>query len=499
MMAGIVACTAQFHPDFEKIHHTAIPALRQAALRPDYTGITIPRNIGPLNFVVSDSGASFLVRIHSARGEPITIYSRKPAIRIPLRQWKALLSENSGETLKIDICAQQPDKSWRSYSTIENAISQDRIDPFIMYRTLSVLYSYSRDICLYQRNLETNTETEMLNALNFFPGCCNCHTFQNNDPSRALFQVRTQDHGSPALLVENGHVNKIDTKIGYSSWHPSGKLVVYSVNKVDQCFHAAWKDIRDAFDFTSGLRVYMIEKHAVVTVPKIFQEAALETWPCWAPDGKHLYFSSGPILWTDFKTQPPDNLDKVRYSLMRISYDISTDAWGDVDTVLSANVTGKSITQPRISPDGKFLLFCMHQYGPSPYLQKSSDLYMMDLKTKEYASLAVNSVWSESWHSWSSNGRWIAFSSKRNGGILGRIYFSHIDTSGKASKPFILPQSDPLFYDSFIKVYNVPEFAISRFTVNQRDLVSAIRSSRKLAVDVPAITGATPSVQRKAE
>jgi Tol biopolymer transport system component len=245
--------------------------------------------------------------------------------------------------------------------------------------------------------------------------------------------------------------------------------------------------------------VYIVEKHAVVTVPQIFQETALETWPCWSPDGKYLYFSSAPLLWSDFKTIPPDNLDKVRYSLMRVSYDETRDVWGGVDTVLSANQTSASITQPRISPDGKFVVFCRHEYGPSPYLQKSSDLFIMDLGTGHVEPLAINSEWSESWHSWSSNGRWLAFSSKRNSGILGRIYLCHIDSCGKAAKPFILPQTDPGFYDSFIKVYNIPEFSTSRFTVRQQDLVSAIRSSEKLDVNVPAVTGATPAIQRKAE
>jgi hypothetical protein len=82
---------------------------------------------------------------------------------------------------------------------------------------------------------------------------------------------------------------------------------------------------------------------------------------------------------------------------------------------------------------------------------------------------------------------------------MGRIYLSHIDANGKAAKPFILPQNDPRFYDSFIKVYNIPEFAISRFTVSQRALVSAIRSYNHLDVDVPAVTGATPKAPPKPE
>lgn len=494
---GLSGCGS--NPSFTVVQKTAAAADRAPVFKPDYASITIPPNIGPLNFVIEESGACFFTRIAGKKGEPITVFSKHADVRIPPGPWRRLLLKNQGDTLSVDVCVRQSGGSWLGFKTVKNAVSGDRTDPYIMYRTLSVLYIYSRDLCLYQRDLQTNSESEMLNALNFFPGCCNCHTFSGNDPSKAFFHIRTQDFGNSALVVTNGTVGKIPTKFGYTSWHPSGKLIVYSVNKVDQCFHAAWKDPRDAFDFNSGLKVYRVDKHKIVTVPQIYQETALETWPCWSADGTCLYFSSAPLTWSDFKTNPPENLEKTRYSLMRVPYNENSDSWGTVDTVLSANTTGKSITQPRVSPDGRFIVFCMHPYGPSPYLQPGSDLYIMDIATRHYEPLAVNSEWSESWHSWSSNSRWLAFTSKRNGGIMGRIYLAHIDGNGKAAKPFILPQTDPRFYDSFVKVYNIPEFAIARFTVPQQALVSAIRSYEHLDVDVPAVTGATPRVPPKPE
>ena len=120
-----------------------------------------------------------------------------------------------------------------------------------------------------------------------------------------------------------------------------------------------------------------------------------------------------------------------------------TGQWGHAETVLSAEQTGLSILLPRVSPDGRFLLFCMCRYGCFPVYQPSSDLYMMDLATGRYSRLAINSEYSESWHSWSSNSRWIAFSSKRQGGLFTRTYLSYVDDDGTAYKPFVLPQRDP--------------------------------------------------------
>ena len=159
------------------------------------------------------------------------------------------------------------------------------------------------------------------------------------------------------------------------------------------------------------------------------------------------------MLWEDRNKVPPENYNKVKYDLLRISYDIEKDQWGEVETVLSAQDTGLSILEPRISPDGRWLLFCMCDYGSFPVYHQSSDLYLMDLKAAQqtgqykYRRLDINSDQSESWHSFSSNSRWIAFSSKRHYGIFTRTYLSYVDKTGKVYKPIILPQKDPTFYD----------------------------------------------------
>jgi hypothetical protein len=493
----IIGCGGFGAPDIDSISKNSVGIDRIPLIRPDYSGIVVPPNIGPLNFVIADSGTQYCVVISSANGAPIKVVSRNPKVIIPLKQWARLLLRNRGERLTFDIFIKNREGKWFKYRAIENAIAPEKIDPYLFFRTISVLYNFSRDICIYQKNLETNKESEVINALNFFPGCCNCHTMLNNDPDKMFLHIRTQDFGNSALLVADGKIRKINAKFQYTSWHPSGRLIAYSINKVDQCFHMTWKDIRDVFDHTSGILIYNIEKQRVVSVPALFQERVLETWPCWSPDGRFLYFCSGPVLWDDFKVNPPPNVEKVCYSLLRISYDQANDAWGGIDTVLSAHTTGLSISEPRVSPDGRFILFCMHQYGQSPYAQMSSDLYIMDCATKRYAPLqGVNSGFSESWHSWSTNSRWIAFTSKREGGILARIYLSYIDSTGTSRKSFVLPQNDPAFYDSFIKVHNVPELATSAVRVSQKALVRAIRAGEKIDVTIPVST-ATPKARQE--
>jgi hypothetical protein len=177
-----------------------------------------------------------------------------------------------------------------------------------------------------------------------------------------------------------------------------------------------------------------------------------------------------------------------------VSFDINSNSWGQIETVLSAEKTGLSILLPRISPDGRFMLFCMCEYGCFPVYQTNSDLYIMDLSTGEYRSVAFNSRYSESWHSWSSNSRWIAFSSKSQGGLFTRTYLSYVDNDGKDHKPFVLPQQDPEYYDSLLETFSVPELMTGKIKVRKSLLGRAARGKESILVDIP-ITSATPKVK----
>jgi hypothetical protein len=133
----------------------------------------------------------------------------------------------------------------------------------------------------------------------------------------------------------------------------------------------------------------------------------------------------------------------------------------------------------------------MCRYGCFPIYQPGSDLYLMDLATRQYRKLAINSEFSESWHSWSSNSRWIAFSSKRGGGLFTQTYLSYVDNAGTVHKPFVVPQQDPTYYDSLLETYSVPELLKGPVTVSQSRLARAARAKPSATPEIP-ITGATP-------
>ena len=97
---------------------------------------------------------------------------------------------------------------------------------------------------------------------------------------------------------------------------------------------------------------------------------------------------------------------------------------------------------------------------------------MVDLKTGQVSELeGENSNDVESYHSWSSNGHWLVFSSRRVDGLYTHPYLVHVDGEGHWSKPFAVPQSDPQFYRNFMYSFNIPELVKGEVKLDKRALI----------------------------
>lgn len=474
-------------------------------MRPDYSGTVIPPNIAPLNFQVCASGERYCVRIYARRGPTIKIFSRSPNIVIPARPWRELLSQNRSEDLHYDIFVQAQDGTWSLFPTLTNRIGPEAIDPFLVYRRMHPThYLVSGEVGLYQRDLRNYNETLILKNKHYkHGGCVNCHSFCSNSPDKTLIAVRSAPYGSCTLLINRNQVKKIGSKFTYAAWHPSGKLASFSINNVRQLMHAARNEVREAVDIDSTMVYYLADSQTVKTSAQISKKERLETYPTWAPNGRFLYFCSAPKQWFSPKEEPTiESSPRIKYDLVRIGYNLELDTWGELETVLGAEQTNKSALLPRISPDGRWLLLCMTDYGSIPAFQAESDLYLIDLQAAEQTGrpiarpLDINSDQSESWHSWAGNSRWIAFSSKRRDGVFTRVYLSYVDSAGKVYKPLLLPQKDPTFFDHCLEAFNTPELVTQAVRPVGEKLARVVRSSSHIAVDMP-ITMATPNVTKQ--
>ena len=480
---------------------SAVNINRPPRIQPDYSDAVIPPNIAPVNFIVEEPGTDYRVQIRSAQGQVINVASRNAQIVIPLTRWKQLLDANRTRKLYFDICVRRQDGQWERFESVVNTIADADIDAYLSYRLIGSLYTIGNNMNICQRDVRTYEESVILSSRSFSEFCVNCHTFSPHHPDRMIVHTRgfgDEAHQTGMVIACQGKVRKVDPgalaraagsdrgRIGNSPaahtvWHPDGHVVAFSANKVRQIFHAVG-DNRDVVDLESDLALYHVDLNTVTTSAEISSPDRLETFPTWSPDGRYLYFCSTDPL-------PTERHKEIQYDLMRIGYDPDSRQFGDLEPVLLAKNTGLSIAEPRISPDGRWLLFCMADYSCFPAFRASSDLYLLDLQMRQYRQLAINSPRSESWHCWSANGRWIAFTSKRRDGVFGRVYFSYVDEQGRAHKPVLLPQKDPTFYDRFIKTYNVPELAATPAPAKGQALARAIVSTDfSDSVDAPPDT-----------
>jgi hypothetical protein len=439
---------------------------RPPRLSPDYAGVVIPPNIAPLNFKIQEPGARYQVEIHSLKGEPIAISTRSPSIRIPAGKWRALLRANPGGPLCFDVSVRDARGEWSRFQTVTNSIAAEDIDRTLVYRLLKPLYSLYVNVGIYQRDLESFEERPVLENGKTEKGCLNCHTPLNHRPDTFAFHTRSPGKIQPMILVVSNQVARVDKTMGYMSWHPSGRLLAFSANKLNLFYHTHG-ETRDVFDSNSNLGIYRLDSNNIVVPPALALPDRNETWPSWAPDGRYLYYCSAPRL-------PMERFRQVRYDLMRIGYNIEQDRWGEPEVLLAAEHTGLSAAQPRVSPNGRWLVVTLARYGNFPIYQPSADLYVIDLRTREGRRLGINSDQADSWHEWSANGHWLVFSSKRLDGLFARPFFSYVDDQGQFYKPFVLPQADPAFYESYLKTFNVPELVTGPITVKEADLARAV-------------------------
>ncbi len=456
---------------------SAFPAGIPPTIRPDYSNSVIPPNIAPLNFTIADSGEKFAVVISSIKGPGISIVSASPEIAIPSRKWRRLLEQNTGNDLTFQTYIRRNGR-WYSFSPITNRIAPEPIDRYITYR-MSYPQFYMKDkLQILQRDLESFEERLILSPKE---GCFNCHTFYQHSTDRFLFQARF--YGKNYLLLHDQGKTSLITPVlrrpgsSYASWHPNGNLIAFATDaKVSVSVFAAGKGAEEVLEYTDldgDLAVYNIQRNTMSTTAAISREDRVENQPAWSPDGRFLYFLSSP------KVSKKDFV-KVQYDLQRIGYDADHDTWGEVETLVSAKETGLGSTFPAPSPDGKFLLFCMTDRGSFSIVRQGTDLYLMDLEKKSFRKLEINSDHSDSYHAWSSNGRWIVFTSKRSDGIFGKLFFSYFDSNGVAHKPVVLPQEDPRFYESFTRSFQRAEFTTAPFRVSPADLNEIIGDTSKI-------------------
>lgn len=476
LAAAVLLASCAKHPD---VPSSGKDAGCLPAIFPDYCDVTVPCNIAPLNFMLpAGEYEECVARLTAPDGSQQT-YGDGVKVQIPEDEWHAMLDASKNKSIKVEVWGRKGD-GWLKFKPFEIHVASEPIDEYVSYRLIEPSYVAWTFMEIAQRNLTTFEESQIFNNEitmnnNRIGQCINCHSYQNYRTDNMLFHVRLANSGT--VIVNDGKVSRVNMKRDYTisggvypSWHPTAKLVAFSTNKTRQGFHTLNPNKIEVYDLASDMILYDVETDSVQVVSA--DSTLLEIYPTWSPDGKYLYYGKSVPLpeemrGKDIRTTYP----KIQYNLVRRSFDLATHRFGEEELVYDAASDDKSVTLPRISPDGRWLLFAIGQYGCFHSRHHDGDIVCIPLDrytgtalTWETASpldlSKLNSKgYSDSYPSWSSNGHWIMLASRRDDDNYSRVYFAYFN-NGKIGKAFLMPQEDPELHVTLLKSYNRPEFMV---------------------------------------
>ncbi len=316
--------------------------------------------------------------------------------------------------------------------------------------------------------------------LDGMPVCANCHSFsadgktlgmdldgvQNNRGLYALTPAR------PDTAIRNEDVIQWSTasgplkgnlRIGFMSQvSPDGEFVVTTIDSPPNSpksnyYVANFTDYRflQVFYPTRGILAWYSRKTGVLQpLPGADDPRFVQMGAVWSPDGKHLVFARAAAREPNppgtpqarFANDPREV--QIRYDLYRIPF--RGGQGGTPEPIAGASHNGMSNSFPKISPDGRWIVFVKARNGL--LMRPDSELYIVPAAGGEARRLRANAAPMNSWHSFSPNGRWLVFSSKRQSPYT-RMYLTHIDEAGNDSPAILIENAT-----AANRAVNLPEF-----------------------------------------
>lgn len=473
------------------------PVGRLPHMRPDYADVTIPCNIAPLNFAVIEIGSQQILARFTAPDGTSYVYGGSQKVLFDADEWRELLSKSRGSKMQVEVYASDTEDRWVAFTPFSITVANDSIDPYISYRLIQPSYVGYEELRIEQRCLEDFSTRDIYNNMCLTTEtkgqCINCHSYQNYSTDNMLFHMR-KDWGGTIIVRDGGKPFKVNLKTPetisagvYPAWHPTLPLIAFSTDKTAQSFYTIHNDKVEVFDAASDLILYDLDHNEISNIQADPEE--MEIFPTWSPDGRWLYYGSAHIRFGtdggDAEQEAMDHCDQVRYDLYRLPFDPATHQFGERQLVYAASADSMSATLPRLSPDGQYLVFSRAPYGCFHVWHHEADIYairLQDSAGQPLDSLAapfrinnLNSDCSESYPTFSSNGRWLMTASRRDDGNYTRPYIAYFTPDGQCHKPFELPQENPAFYTLTPFSFNRPEFMRQSVSTSVADFAEAAK------------------------
>lgn len=318
--------------------------------------------------------------------------------------------------------------------------------------------------------------------------CANCHSFSADGKTMGLDVDGPQnDHGLYALIpvkketeirmqdviqwptVRDPSIPRLRAAF-MSQISPDGRYVLSTIDDAEAAQRASGRTLEDKYyvanflDYrflqvfypTRGtLAWYDRQTNRLERLPGADDSRFVQAGGVWSRDGKFIVFMrakaqspyapGSPLAL--YANDPKET--QVQYDLYRIPF--NDGKGGKAEPVAGASENGMSNSFPKVSPDGRWIVFVQARNGM--VMRPDGKLYIVPAEGGKPRLMNCNTPLMNSWHSFSPNGRWLAFSSKGRSPYT-QLYLTHIDANGNDTPPILVDNTT-----AANRAVNLPEFA----------------------------------------
>lgn len=310
--------------------------------------------------------------------------------------------------------------------------------------------------------------------------CANCHSFSRDGKTLGLDMDGPQNNKGLYALVPVAQKMTVGTKdmiswakftgemdsqsrLGFMSQvSPDGRYVATTIKppgtKGWQFYYISnFLDYRflQVFYPTRGILAwYDREAEKMQPLPGADDPKLVQASAVWSPDGKYLVFARAEARDPNpadgkLATYANDPAEvQIQYDLYRIPF--NGGRGGKAVPISGASQNGMSNSFPKISPDGKWMVFVEAHNGQ--LMRPDGKLYIVPAAGGKARLMNCNTRLMNSWHSFSPNGRWMVFSSKSRTPYT-QMFLTHIDENGNDSPAILIENST-----AANRAVNIPEF-----------------------------------------